>query len=44
MDTTPHWAREHRTPREYWLLPVIGITVLVWVRLLLAAFDWVPLF
>lgn len=44
LDTTPDWARDHRVPREYWLLPVVGITVLVWVRLLLAAFEWIPLF
>ena len=40
----PSWAREPGPFEDLWIAPLVGITVLIWIRLLMAAIGVMPLF
>ena len=40
----PNWAREPGPFEDLWIAPLVGITVLIWIRLLMAAVGLMPLF
>ena len=41
--TKPSWAREPGPFEDLWITPLVGITVLIWIRLLMAAVGVMPL-